>query len=111
MREGGRDADITALDRTLRVLGYEGETDAIMPEEREIVFRRRGLRYACLEALEAAGHPLTSREIAERVYVGKDAEYIAAATMRISKALKADRQCGNVGAQRCGKWRLLWTLR
>ena len=68
MHEKGRGADIEALDRTLRVLGYEGEIASLMPAQRVRVFRNGGLRRACLDVLEAADRPLTSREIAERVY-------------------------------------------
>ncbi|KCZ60834.1 hypothetical protein HY30_00445 [Hyphomonas chukchiensis] len=108
LREGGRSADIKALDRTLRVLGYEGEIASIMPAESVRVFRNGGLRRACLDVLEAADRPLTSREIAERVYVGRDAEYVARATMRISKCLRADRREGNVSTVKmCGR-ALVW---
>lgn len=96
VREGGRSADIAALDRTLRVLGYDGEIAALMPAQGVRVFRNGGLRRACLDVLEAADRPLKSREIAERVYVGRDAAYVARATMRISKCLRADRRAGNV---------------
>jgi hypothetical protein len=108
MREGGRQADIKALDRTLRVLGYDGEIDALMPAESVRVFRNGGLRRACLDVLEAADRPLTSREIAERVYVGRDAEYVARATMRISKCLRADRREGNATATKRDGWALVW---
>jgi hypothetical protein len=41
-REGGRQADTEALDRTLRVLGYEGELASLMPAESVRVFRNGG---------------------------------------------------------------------
>jgi hypothetical protein len=60
--------------------------------------------------LEASDRPLTSREIAEQVYVGRDAEYVAQATMRISKALRADRRARNVRANKRDEWALVWRL-
>lgn len=111
VREGGREADIEALDRTLRVLGYDGEIASLMPAESVRVFRNGGLRRACLDVLEAADRPLTSREIAERVYLGRDAEYVARATMRIAKCLRADRRDGNVSTSKRGGWALVWSLR
>lgn len=72
VREGGRAADIAALDRTLRVLGYEGEIASLMPAKHFRVFRDGELRRACLNVLEAADRPLMSREIAERVDVARD---------------------------------------
>lgn len=110
VREGGRQADIKALDRTLRVLGYDGEIASIMPAESVRVFRNGGLRRACLDVLEAADRPLTSREIAERVYVGRDAEYVARATMRISKCLRADRREGNLSTAKRDGLALVWEM-
>ena len=110
VREGRRQADIGALDRTLRVLGYEGEIASLMPAQSVSVFRNGGLRRAYLDVLEAADRPLTSREIAERVHAGKNAEHIAAATMGIAKALKADRACGNGRAKKRGRWALVWEM-
>ena len=109
VREGERQDDIAALDRTLRVLGYDGEIDALMPADSRRVFRNGGLRRACLDVLEAADRPLTSREIAERVYVGRDAAYVARATMRISKCLNADKAAGTVIARRHSGMALVWT--
>ena len=63
VREGERQDDISALDRTLRVLGHEGEIASLMPSESVRVFRNGGLRCACLDVLEAADRTLTSREI------------------------------------------------
>ncbi|MBU1288315.1 MAG: hypothetical protein KJ871_11375 [Alphaproteobacteria bacterium] len=54
IRDGERQDDIAALDRTLRVLGYEGEIASIRPTESVRVFRNGALRRACLDVLEAA---------------------------------------------------------
>ena len=109
IHEYEREADVAILTQAIRILGYEGEIDAIMPAAPAVkVFRPGGLRQACMDVLKAAERPLTSREIAERVYVGKGADYIARATMRISKCLKADLRCGNVIATRYDGGSLIW---
>lgn len=111
VHDGERQADIEALDRTLRVLGYGGEIDALMPAPApDRVFRPGGLRQACMDVLRDADSPLTSRDIAELVYVGKNSDYIAAATMRISKCLRADKDAGNVIATKRSGWRLVWEV-
>ena len=110
IREGERQDDIKALDRTLRVLGYQGEIASLMPAESVRVFRNGGLRRACLDVLEASDGPLTSRQIAQRVYVGRDADYFAKATMRISKCLRDERAAGNVRAKRHKGRFLVWEM-
>ena len=59
--------DVSALDRVLGSLGYEGDLDAAMPrQKREVLFGRGELTRArgILDTLREATAPMTSREIA-----------------------------------------------
>lgn len=57
--------DIGAIDRTLSVLGYEGDLDAAMPrQKREVIFGRGELSRAIYGELRHAEGPLSSRNIA-----------------------------------------------
>jgi hypothetical protein len=60
--------DIDALDRTLNVLGYDGDLDAAMPrQKRHVIFGRGELTRQVLTILRRSGKPLTSRQIAQEI--------------------------------------------
>lgn len=60
--------DLDALDRTLTVLGYAGDLDAMMPrQKRHVVFGKGELFRGCMDVLRRAEGPLTSRQIAQEL--------------------------------------------
>ena len=110
LHEGGRQDDIAALDRSLGLLGYEGDIEAVMPAKQPPrVYKNGGLRLACLAVLEAADRPLTSREIAAQVYPDRGKDYVAG-IYRIAKCLRADREAGCVVARQYSGRALVWMM-
>jgi hypothetical protein len=94
--------DIGALDRTLGVLGYDGDLDAAMPRQRrEVIFGRGELTRAIYDELRTADEPLGSRDIARSIITmrgedARDRRYISDLTKRVSKALRIMSQEGGV---------------
>lgn len=90
--------DIGAIDRTLSVLGHEGDLDAAMPrQKREVVFGRGELTRAIFAELRQAEGPLSSRDIARQLIElrgedARDRRYISDLTKRVSKALRVMHQ-------------------
>lgn len=90
--------DIGAIDRTLGVLGYQGDLDAAMPrQKREVIFGRGELTKAIYAELRHAAGPLTSRDITREIATlqgndARDRKYLADLTKRVSKALRAMRE-------------------
>lgn len=86
--------DIEGLDRTLRVLGYEGNVDAAMPrQKRHVVFGRGELTKAVLGVLRREKRPMTCREIAQEIVAtsgmdARDRRYISDLVKRVGKALR-----------------------
>ncbi|WP_306026625.1 hypothetical protein [Oceaniradius stylonematis] len=87
--------DIDALDRTLGVLGYDGDLDAAMPrQKRHVVFGRGELFRACMDVLRQADGPMTSRQIAQEIVSqsgqdARDRRYVSDLTKRVGKCLRA----------------------
>lgn len=103
--------DIDALDRTLSVLGYDGDLDAMMPrQKRHVVFGRGELTRQVLTVLRRADGPMTSRQIAQEIVSdsgmdARDRKTVSDLTKRVGKACrqypagtitKATDQQGNV---------------
>lgn len=103
--------DIDAMDRTLIVLGYEGDLDAAMPrQKRHVVFGRGELTRQVLDVLRRADNPMTSRQIAQEIVSdsgmdARDRQYVTDLTKRVGKAcrqyptgtvIKATDERGNV---------------
>lgn len=106
--------DIGAVDRTLGVLGYSGDLDAAMPrQKREVIFGKGELSKAIYGELRTATGPLTSRDIAREIVVmrgedARDRKYLSDLTKRVSKALRAMREAGDVRSVTDNKGNLLW---
>ena len=109
--------DIGALDRTLTVLGYKGDLDAAMPRaRREVIFGRGELSKAVYGELRTATEPLSSRDIAREIVAlrgedARDRKYLSDLTKRVSKALRAMREEGNVKGVADAKGNLRWKRR
>jgi hypothetical protein len=86
--------DIDALDRTLAVLGYDGDLDAQTPrQKRHVLFGRGELSRQVFQVLREAGKPLTSRQIAQEIVSAsgmdaRDRKFIGDLTKRVGKACR-----------------------
>ena len=109
--------DIGAIDRTLSVLGYKGDLDAAMPrQKREVIFGRGELSKAIYRELREAEGPLSSRDIAREIVAmrgedARDRKYLSDLTKRVSKALRAMREAGEVQSVTDAKGNVLWSKR
>lgn len=106
--------DIGALDRTLNVLGYTGDLDAAMPrQKREVIFGKGELSKAIYGELRTATGPLSSRDIAREIVAmrgedARDRKYLSDLTKRVSKALRAMREAGEVRSVTDAKGNAMW---
>lgn len=106
--------DIGAIDRTLSVLGYTGDLDAAMPrQKREVIFGKGELSKAIYGELRTAAAPLSSRDIAREIVAmrgedARDRKYLADLTKRVSKALRAMREAGEVRSATDAKGNVMW---
>ncbi|WP_370319531.1 hypothetical protein [Oricola sp.] len=86
--------DIDALDRTLNVLGYDGDLDTQMPrQKRHVLFGRGELSRQVFQILRESGEPLTSRQIAQEIVSmsgmdSRDRKFITDLVKRVGKALR-----------------------
>lgn len=109
--------DMGALDRTLNVLGYAGDLDAAMPrQKREVIFGKGELSKAIYGELRTATGPLSSRDIAREIVAmrgedARDRKYLSELTKRVSKALRAMREAGEVRSATDAKGNVLWGQR
>lgn len=109
--------DIGAIDRVLGTLGYTGDLDAEMPrQKREVIFGRGELTQAIYRELRHAEAPLSSRDIARSIVAmrgedARDRKYLAELTKRVSKALRAMREAGDVRSVTDAKGGLAWERR
>lgn len=97
--------DVASLDRTLRMVGFTGDLDAIMPRRKVYrLFGQGELLEAVLNELRHAERPLKSREIAQGIVAlrgddARDRGYVSEVTRRISKCLRAERERGTIRAK------------
>lgn len=109
--------DLGAIDRTLGVLGYIGDLDAAMPrQKREVLFGKGELSKAIYRELRTAKEPMSSRDIAREIVVmrgedARDRKYLADLTRRVSKALRAMREAGDVRSVTDTKGNVMWARR
>ncbi len=91
--------DVAALDRVLASLGYEGELDAIMPQERSgRMFSNGSLMRTCFDEIRARG-PLQARDIAIKIMEARgddihDRKHLLAVTANVSRCLRKERARG-----------------
>lgn len=106
--------DLSALDRTLGTLGFDGDLEGMMPKQRRhVVFGRGDLLRAILDELRGAERPLRSREIAQAIIAvrgddPRDQRYIADLTRRVGKALRPLRTEGVVATVADGRGGVSW---
>lgn len=107
--------DIDALDRTLGVLGYVGDLDAVMPRaKRHVLFGRGELTRQVLTILRRAGKPLTSRQIAQEIVSdsgmdARDRKFVGELVKRVGKACRQYPD-GTVHKGTDGHGNVVWSL-
>ena len=109
--------DIKAFDKTLRVLGYEGDLDKIMPRQRRnVIFGQGELLGALMLELRHASGPMRSRELAQNVLASsgddiRDRRAVSDLTRRISKCFRVQREKGIVIGKQDESRNIQWVLR
>lgn len=109
--------DIKALDKTLRLVGYEGDLDAIMPRKRRnVIFGQGELLGALMLELRHAERPLKSRELAQNVLATsgddiRDKRAVSDLTRRVSKCLRVQREKGVVIGKQDESRNIQWVIR
>ena len=109
--------DIKALDKTLRLIGYKGDLDAIMPrQKRNVIFGQGELLGALMLELRHAQGPMRSRELAQNVLATsgddiRDKRAVSDLTRRVSKCLRVQREKGVVIGQKDESSNIQWVLR
>ena len=107
--------DMSALDRTLVTLGYDGAFDAAMPrQKRDVVFGQGELSRAILAELRHAEEPMSSRDIARQVISvrgddPRDRKYLSDVVKRVSKALRTLKQDHVISSSPDKTGTLLWS--
>jgi len=105
--------DVGAIDRVLGVLGYEGELDKIMPEEKgRTMFSGGQLMRRCLQEVRECG-PITSRDIAIKIISDRgedpeDKKYVQAVTDSVARRMRQERKKGHVRSIKGEGHALLW---
>lgn len=109
--------DTHAIDRVLQSLGYEGDLDAAMPrQKRDVIFGRGELTRAILSELRNNDAPMSSREIAQNLIAvrgedARDRKYLSDLVKRVSKALRQQRDDGNVRVLKGSRGNVMWARR
>ncbi|WBQ11702.1 hypothetical protein L2D00_07520 [Hyphomonadaceae bacterium BL14] len=109
--------DIDALDRTLATLGFQGDLNAMMPrQKRTVLFGKGELTDAVLRELRSADGPLRSRDIAREIVAmrgddARDQKFLSELTKRVSKALRALRDNGEVRCVTDARGNMEWVRR
>ncbi|PVB59513.1 hypothetical protein DCO57_21920 [Labrenzia sp. 011] len=110
------DNDISAIDRAIRLLGYEGDLNALMPASAGNKLYRQGEISRCVsDILRTAREPLTSRQIALQVVQMRgenpnDHKHMVRLTNNVSRVLGNFRSQGRVVSEGTGSGVQLWQL-
>ncbi len=109
--------DVKALDKTLRLVGYDGDLDKIMPrQKRNVMFGQGELLGALMLELRHAEGPLRSRELAQNILATsgddiRDRRAVGDLTRRVSKCLRKQRESGAVIGKLDESRNILWVIR
>lgn len=109
--------DVKALDKTLRLVGYDGDLDKIMPrQKRNVMFGQGELLGALMLELRHAEGPLRSRELAQNILATsgddiRDRRAVSDLTRRVSKCLRKQRESGAVIGKLDEGRNIQWVLR
>lgn len=112
---GELEADIDAIDRSLKLLGLEDDPRRYMPSRKNRRFFKRGqMLQACFDVLREAKAPLTSREICLLILPEsvepQDKKAINQITTRILKALQKQAEYGRVKAIEPDEGVVMWEI-
>ena len=109
-------ADVAALDRALKLLGFKDDPRPYMPKRKNRrIFKKGEMLSGAYEVLREADGPLSSREICLKLLSDKgldalDKKTVNQVTSRIYKALMVEQEAGRVVAQQHSGRALIWRL-
>ncbi|PHR54715.1 MAG: hypothetical protein COA47_15050 [Robiginitomaculum sp.] len=109
--------DIKSLDVALRIVGYTGQLNDIMPKQyRKLEFVKGELLEGIITELKCSERPLTSRELAQNILAAsgqdiRDRRTVADLTNRIGRSLYKQRAKGNLLGVLNKKHVIEWQLR
>ncbi len=110
------DNDISALDRAIRLLGYEGDLNALMPQNvGNRRYKQGEISRHVSDILRTAKEPLTSRQIALKVATARGENpnhhaHMVRLTNNVSRVLGNFRSQGRVVSEGSGKGLQSWRL-
>jgi len=110
------DNDISAIDRAIRLLGYEDDLNALMPASAgKRLYKQGEISRHVSDILRTATEPLTSRQIAlliaeRRGENTNDHKHMVRLTNNVSRVLGNFRAQGRVASEGNGKGLQLWRL-
>ncbi|MEW4458994.1 hypothetical protein AB1K42_12915 [Roseibium algicola] len=110
------DNDISAIDRAIRLLGYEGDLNALMPKNAgNRRYKQGDVSRHVSDVLRTATEPLTSRQIANKVAAVRgentdDHRHMVKLTNNVSRVLGGMRKQGRVVSEGIENGVQLWRL-
>ena len=109
-------ADVAALDRSLRLLGFKENPEQYMPKRKNRrIFKKGEMLSGAYALLREADGPLSSREICLKLLSEKgldclDKKTINQVTSRVYKALMGEQKAGRVVAKQYDGRALIWAI-
>ena len=109
-------ADVAALDRALKLMGFKDDPRPYMPKRKNRrIFKKGEMLSGAYEVLREADGPLSSREICLKLLSDKgldalDKKTINQVTSRVYKALLREQEVGRVTARQ-GAGVLVWQMK
>lgn len=110
------EANVAALDRSLRLLGFTDDPKQYMPKRKNRrVFKKGEMLRETMAELRKSDMPLTSRDISlalltERGLDVADKRFVNQVTSRIHKALQREAEAGRVKARQHMGRALVWEI-
>lgn len=110
------EGDLAAIDRTLKLVGYTDDPEAVMPTRKNRrLFKKGETLKAALSVLGASDTELTSREISlkligDRGLDKSDNDLLKQITSRVYTALKKEAELGRLDAIRKSGHPVSWKL-
>ena len=107
-------ADVAAIDRALRLLGFKEDPRPYMPKRKNRrIFKKGEMLSGAYAVLREADGPLSSREICLKLLSDKgldalDKKTINQVTSRVYKALMGERDAGRVAGHQHSGRALVW---
>ena len=110
-------ADVDAIDRALKLVGFKDDPRPYMPKRKNRrIFKKGEMLSGAYAVLREADGPLSSREICLKLLSDKgldalDKKTVNQVTSRVYKALLREKEAGLLHSNRDAKHRLMWGLK